>query len=221
MLPDLDDNFRMLTGYLQPAYPGRELAQPREMHAVLGEVRVTSQLEQGRAFPALYNITPMARGMWGFGWLGQGDVSFSVDQVYASGFFSHSEQNGAAVRGAEAENIYLADIARVLYTTLLFGRKLYYRFGYSGLTQGAVHLTGARGRPVSRILFGQQWQVDLPLAIDAAYRWPIEADTHQLGDDHWVRAYFYRTMRDIYWDLGLEDVTDQVFDQFLSKWKFA
>ena len=109
----------------------------------------------------------------------------------------------------------------MLYVTLLFGRKLYRRFGYSGLTQGAVQLTGARGRPVTRILFGQHWRTDDPLAIDAAYRWPIEADTHQLGDDDWVRAYFYRTMREIYWDLGLEDVTEQIFDQFLSEWKFA
>jgi hypothetical protein len=159
--------------------------------------------------------------MWGMSWLGKGDVSFLADQVYANGFFSHSEQHGAVVRGAEAENIYLADIARVLYVTLLFGRKLYHRFGYSGLTQGAVQLTGARGRPVTRILFGQHWRTDDPLAIDAAYRWPIEADTHQLGDDDWVSAYFYRTMREIYWDLGLEDVTEQIFDQFLSEWKFA
>lgn len=198
LLPDLDNNFRMLTGYLQPAYPGRELAQPREIHAALGQVRVTCQREQSRAFPALYDITPMARGMWGMSWLGKGDVSFLADQVYANGFFSHSEQHGAVVRGAEAENIYLADIARVLYVTLLFGRKLYRRFGYSGLTQGALQLTGARGRPVTRILFGQHWRTDDPLAIDAAYRWPIEADTHQLGDDDWVRAYFYRTMREIY-----------------------
>lgn len=47
------------------------------------------------------------------------------------------------VRGQEAENIFLSDIARVLCTTLLFGRKLYGRFGYSGLTEGAVQLTGA------------------------------------------------------------------------------
>jgi hypothetical protein len=131
------------------------------------------------------------------------------------------KQSGAAVRGAEAENIYLVDIARVLYTTLLFGRKLYHRFGYSGLTQGAVQLTGAGGRPVASILAQRYWQMDYPLAIDAAYRWPIEADTRQLGDDDWVRGYFYRTMREIYWDLGLEDVTEQIFNQFLSEWKFV
>jgi hypothetical protein len=222
LLSDLDDSFRMLTGYLQPFYPGRELAQPREIHAALGEVRVMNKREPGRAFPAIYNITPMARGMWGMGWLGKGDVSFSADQVYANGFFSHSEQYGAAVRSAEADKIYLVDVARVLYTTLLFGRKLYRRFGYSGLTQGAVQLTGARGRPVAVILTERrQWQMGYPLAIDAAYRWSIKADTHQLGDDDWVRDYFYRTMREIYWDLGLEDVAKQVFNQFINDWVFT
>jgi hypothetical protein len=37
----------------------------------------------------------------------------------------------------------------------------------------------------------------------------------------WLRAYFYRTMREIYWDLGMDDVPEQVFDQFLSDWKFG
>jgi hypothetical protein len=35
LLSELGDDFRMLTAYLQPFYPGRELAQPREMHAAL------------------------------------------------------------------------------------------------------------------------------------------------------------------------------------------
>lgn len=220
-LTDLGDDFRMLSGHLQPFYPGRELAQPRDMHAALGQVRVMNQMDQGRAFPGLYDVRPMTRGMWSLGWIGRGDVSFSADQLYASGFFVHSEHTGAAVRAAEAENIYVADIARVLFTTLLFGRKLYRRFGYSGLTQGAVQLTGARGRPVTRILMDRQIQMDYPLAIDAAYRWPIEADTHQLGDDDWMRGYFYRTMREICWDLGLQDQPEPVFDHFLSQWQFA
>jgi hypothetical protein len=221
MLPDLDDGFRMLTGYLQPFYPGRELAQPREMRAALDDVRVMNRLWQRLAYPACYDVRPMARGMWGFSWLAESDASFSADQVYANGFFSHSEHTGAGVRGDEAERIVLVDIARVLYTTLRFGRKLYGRFGYSGLTQGAVQLTGAKGRPVARILLQRQYQDGYPLAIDAAYRWPIEADTHQLSDDDWVRAYFYRTMREIYWDLGLDDVSEQVFDEFLKEWQFT
>jgi hypothetical protein len=59
------------------------------------------------------------------------------------------------------------------------------------------------------------------LAIDAAYQWPIEADTHQLSDNTWVRDYFYRTMREVYWDLGVEDVDEQTFDRFLGEWQFA
>ena len=221
LLSDLDDSFRMLTGYLQPFYPGRELVRPREIHTALGEVRVINQLERGRFFPSLYNIRPMARGVLSVIWLGKGDVSFTADQVYANGFFSHSEQNGFTVQGDEAERILLADIARILYTTLLFGRKLYRRLGYSGLTQGAVQVTGAKGRPVRPGLLPRQYWAEEPLAIDAAYRWPVEADTHQLSDDDWVRTYFYRTMREIYWDLGLEDVSEQVFDQFLGEWQFA
>lgn len=221
LLSELDDDFPMLTAYLQPFYPGRELAEPREMYAALADVRVLNRREQGRAFPAESGIRPMARGMLVVNFMGKNDLSFSADQVYATGFFSHSEHSGRGVRGDEAEKLFLPDIARVLYTTLRFGRKLYNRFGYSGLTQGAVALTGAKGRPVRLILAEQQWQAQYSLAIDAAYRWLIEADTHQLSDDAWVREYFYRTMREIYWDLGVEDVDEQTFDTFLDGWHFT
>ena len=221
LLTDLDDSFRMLAAWTQPFYPGRELAQPREIHAALGDVRVTNQVEQARAFPALYNVSPMARGMVVMNWLGESDVSFSADQVSASGFFSHSEHSGVGVRGDRGETIFLGDIARVLYTTLLFSRKLYKRFAYSGLTRGAVQLAGAKGRAVNLILFGQQYQESWPLAIDAAYRWPIEANTHQLGDDDWLKDYFYKTMREIYWDLGFTDVDRQIFTRFLDQWQFT
>jgi hypothetical protein len=222
LLTDLDDDFRMLAGWLQPFYPGRELAPPRDIHAALGDVRVVNQANQGLVFPAQYDVKPMARGIAACKFQGKGDLSYSADQVYANGFFYHSEQYGNSIRGEEAERIYLTDIARVLYTTLLFGRKLYKRFAYSGLTQGAVQLTGAKSRPVSLILLSQrQWQDDYPPAIEAAYRWVIEADTHQLSDDDWLKDYFHKTMREIYWDLGFMDVAEQVFDGFLGQWQFT
>lgn len=219
-LTGFDNNFRMLMTYLQPFYPGRELAQPREINAELSDVRVMNRADQGCAFPALYDIRPMARGMLAVNWLGQGDISFSADQVHANGFFCHSEHRGQFAIGEEAEKINLGDIARALYTTLLFGRNLYKRFAYSGLTRGAVQLTGTKGRPVSCILSSRQRQEVFPLAMDAAYHWPIEADTHQLGNDDWVKAYFYRTMREIHWDLGFTDVAEQAFDEFLTYWQF-
>jgi hypothetical protein len=220
-LTDLDDNFRMLAAWLQPFYPGRELAQPRDIYASLGEVRVMNRVNQSQAFPAQYNVKPMARGMVAANLTGKGDLSFSSDQVHANGFFYHGEQYGTGARGEEAERIYLTDIARVLYATLLFGRKLYTRFAYSGLTRGALQLTGAKGRAVKLILFEGQYQDGYPVAIDAAYRWAIEADTHQLGDDDWLKDYFYKTMREIYWDLGITDVDGQTFTRFLDQWQFA
>jgi hypothetical protein len=54
----------------------------------------------------------------------------------------------------------------------------------------------------------------------SGYHWPIEADTHQLGNDDWVKAYFYRTMREIHWDLGFTDIAEQAFDEFLTYWQF-
>jgi hypothetical protein len=220
LLTGLGDNFRMLTAWLQPYYPGRELAEPRDIHASLGELRIMNRVNRGQSFPAEFDVEPMARGMRAVSLKGTGDLSFSADQVYANGFFCHSEHYGFGVRGGEAEKVHLTDIARVLYTTLLFGRKFYQRFAYSGLAQGAVQLTGAKGRAVKLILYGRWSQDGYPRAIDAAYRWPIKANTHQLGDDDWLKGYFYKFMREIYWDLGFTDVDEQTFTAFLDQWQF-
>jgi hypothetical protein len=216
----LDDNFRMLTAYLQPFYPGRELARPCEIKAALDRIRVCNRVDSGQAFPARDGLKPMARGLYSFHWMSSEDVSFFAGQVHATGFFSQSEQYGNAIGRAEAECICMADIARMLYMTLLFGRKLYKHLGYSGLAGGAVELTGAKGRPVRPNLLPQQYWPEHPLAIEAAYHWPIEADTHQLGSDDWVQKYFYETMREIYWDLGFENVSDGMFDEFLKEYQF-
>ena len=58
-----------------------------------------------------------------------------------------------------------------------------------------MQLTAAQGRPVAAILSEWQWQVNYSLAIDTAYMWPVEANTHQLNDG--------------------------VFDQFLTEWHFT
>lgn len=207
--------------YLQPFYPNRELAQPREIHAALDGMRVTNQVDKWRSFPALYNIRPIERGMLAVRQHPKDNTSHSVDQIYANGLFWHHEQNGAAVQGDESEKINLADIARIMYTTLLFGRKLYSRFNYSGLVQGRMNLDSAQGRPVSGILPVGQREMEVPAAISERYMWPIEANTHQLGNDNWLTDYFYRTMREIYWDLGFTDVAEQVLTEFLEQWRFT
>lgn len=93
------------------------------------------------------------------------------------------------------------DIGQHVYKTLLFGRKLYSQFGYNGLTQAAVELKAPDGciiRPMVLDASRPQFRSDLPFTIDESYTWPIEADTHQLGDDGWVHDYFYERMREIY-----------------------
>lgn len=213
VLSDLDENFRLLTAYMQPFYPERELAFPRKIDGVLSDIRVRDRRHDWD-FP-LPNTRPMARGLYSFQWFGD-DISFAADQVYANGFFHHSERFGV-IKGDLAKTIDLSDIAQALVMTLLFGRKLYNRLEYSGIVQGALQLTGVRGLPVSVISQAIEYYPVHPQAIDASYIWRIEANTHQLSDDTWVRNYFRDTMREIYWDLGFSAINERVFDDFLSR----
>jgi Putative DNA-binding domain len=215
-LTDLDDDFRLLSAYLQPFYPERELALPRKIDGVLNDVRVYDRGHHWQ-LPVL-NTRPMARGLYAFEWFGDDD-SFVADQVYANGFFQHSERFGK-IKGSDAETIDLNDIARTLIMTLLFGRKLYNRFGYSGVVQGALRLTGVRGLPVTVISKEMEYYARSPEGLSAAYTWPIEANTHELSDDDWLRRYFRDTMREIYWDVGFTNANERAFDNYLDGMKF-
>ena len=221
--PDLlpPGKLRYFTSYLQPFYPYRELTQPRAIFAKLNNLRVMHK-NSGRHFPST-QTRPIARGMFSFEWKRQ-NQAFSCDQIYANGLFMHSESLARpwADRG---DDIFVADIARNLYTTLLFGRGLYNEVGYSGLTRGALVLeraSGARVMPIwpSGRRHGGYFDSDLPRALDDTYSWPIEADTHQLSDEDWVNTYFYERVREICWDLGIDDLARATMDEYLRESAF-
>lgn len=216
--PVLPGKLRFLASYLQPFYPHHELTKPRVIFAKLNNLRVTHG-DSGRYFPSL-QMQPIARGIFSFEWRRQ-NQAFSCDQIYANGLFMHSE---SLARPWTGDDILLVDLARNLYTTLLFGRGLYSEVGYSGLTRGALVLERASGARVMPIWPSSRregfFDSDLPRAIDDEYVWPIEADTHQLSDDDWVRTYFYERMREICWDLGVEDIARATMDEYIKKSAF-
>lgn len=212
---------RYFTSYLQPFYPHHELTQPRTIFAKLDNLRVMHN-NSGRYFPSM-QMRPIARGMFSFE-RRQQNQAFSCDQIYANGLYVHSESL-ARPWTDWGDDILVADIARNLYTILLFGRGLFYEVGYSGLTRGALVLeraSGARIIPIwpSGRRHGGFFDSDLPRAIDDAYSWPIEADTHQLSDDDWLNTYFYERMREICWDLGVDDLARATMDEYLKESAF-
>jgi hypothetical protein len=212
-------NRQLLTAYLQPFYPHHELATPRTIDEKLHTLRVTNRFE--RLFPDT-QMTPIARGILCFHW-STNDLPFSSDQVYANGLFYHAE-NTVGSRFQQASEIHLADIARVFYMTLFFGRKFYTELGYNGLVRGGLGLENTRGRSVRKIVpMGapdNTFPDERPVTLESDYIWPIEADTHQLCDDDWVKQYFIAQMREIYWDLGYKDVADSVLQNFITQWAF-
>lgn len=212
---------QLLASYLQPFYPHRELAPPRVIFNKLNELRVTNNEE--RIFPSR-QMRPVTRGMLSFEGVDR-NPSFSCDQIYANGLFFHAENTVRTwLHEGEGNDIFLADIGRMLYTTMLFGRKLYNEVGYSGLTRGALELEGPRGRAIRIILASTQhesgFRDDLPITIDETCTWQIEADTHQLSNDGWIQTYFYERMREIYWDLGVLDAAKGALDEFIKHWAF-
>ncbi len=212
----LSEGLHLLTSYLQPFFPQRELALPRIMLEQLRSVHLASS--QARMFPSL-NMRPITRGMMSFDWPVRG-YSFSSDQIYANGLFFHSE-NPVGPQLERAGEIFLWDIARVFYCTLMFGRRFYSNLGYSGLVRGGVSLEGAQGRSVRSIPREGYYYFpsDAPVTLNDTYNWPIEADTHQLNDPDWAKLYIYEQMHEIYWDLGIRELPENVLDSIIAEWE--
>ena len=83
--------------------------------------------------------------------------------------------------------------------TLLFGRKFYTELGYNGLVRGGLGLENAQGRSVRKIVPmaapDNTYPDSRPVTLESTYIWSIEADTHQLSDDDWMKQYFITQMR--------------------------
>jgi len=207
------EQLRFLTSYMQPFYPHQELTQPRAIFDRLNNLRVAHN-GSGRYFPSM-QMQPIARGMFAFEWIRQ-HLAFACDQIYANGLFMHSESlaRPLANRGDE---LYISDIARNLYTTLLFGRVLFREVGYIGLARGALVLQRTSGAKVIPISQRPIFDSDFSRVLDDTYSWAIEADTHQLGDDDWLHTYFYEQTREICWDLGVEDVARAIMEGYLRE----
>jgi hypothetical protein len=205
----------LLTVYLQPFYPVRELALPREILYTIGNISIEHPVKR-RHFPTEPRMRPVARGMLSLSTLGEGP-QFICDQIYSNGFFTHTEYAGSFRAKGSVGQIFMQDIASMLYMALLFGRNLYKHLGYSGVTEGAIELKGAQGRQVHLLPPYESGFIEQRV-IDQAYSWQVTANTHQLSDDTWLHDYFYKVMREIHWDLGVVDVRRDEFDGFTTEY---
>jgi Schlafen, AlbA_2 len=209
---NIDNSF--LTVSLQPFYPKRLLVEPWDIKAAASELLTRSR--HGMEMPPL-DMEPMPSGLFG---LRFSPISGSVKcyQLYGNGLIYYLE-NVWRKDQQGGKNIYLAHMAFAFYRHLVFARKFYSRFGYSGLLVGEIALDNAINALLHRILPEgyMSWADDHHIDKLSDYRWPLELDTHMLDQGQLVDNYYKETMRRVYWDLGIESVNSEILDKHLEQ----
>src|SRR5262249_22124813 len=127
---DVDNAF--LTVSLPPFYPKRLLVEPWDIQAVMNEL--TTRSRHGLEMPPL-DMEPMPGGLFSLR-VSSFRGSIKCYQLHGNGFIYFIQDVADYQTGHK--NIHLTHIAFALYRHLVFARKFYARFGYSGLVVGQV-----------------------------------------------------------------------------------
>jgi hypothetical protein len=214
---NIDNAF--LTVHLQPFYPKRLLVEPWDLKASLNNLQTTSN--HGMTFPPL-DMVPIPNGLFATKTSIFGGGTVRAYQLYGNGLVHYTEDIWWRDEKSD-KNIYLAHIAHAFYRQLIFARKFYAKFGYSGVLVGEITLENALGASIHIIVPNgyDSWHDAYVIEKLNDYRWPLELDTHILADEKLTVDLFKKVMRKVYWDLGIETVEDEVLDKYLeqSNWR--
>jgi hypothetical protein len=210
---DIDNSF--LTVSLQPFYPKRLLVEPREIKSKIGELQTKSRF--GMDFPP-YDMEPIPNGLFCLKQLSTGNQIRGY-QLYGTGLIHYTEDIWWRNEHTD-KSIHIAHIAHALCRQLIFARKFYAMFGYSGLVVGEMKLQNAIGASVYLIVPDgyTNWSFNThKLEKLSDYSWEIDTDTHVLNDEELLKQLFKKKMQEVYWSLGIEEVQDEILEAYLKE----
>ena len=184
---------------LQPYCPHRSLVPTRQIKDRVEEYRVTRHPE----FP-MFDLRATQGGVYGR------QVSMRTghivcDQLYANGLLWHFSDDIVQNRDGRS-HLFVAHIALHLHSFLKSAQSFYRLFNYHGLLIGELVLRGVGQVTAHQIVpDGYTYFGDGALVVKSNVQWPLELDTHMLGNDEVLQDYFVELLERIYWDLGIEE----------------
>lgn len=183
---------------LQLYYPHRNLVPARQIKDRLHEFRVTSHPD----FPML-NLRATQGGVYG------SDIRIRTGkivchQLYANGLLWHFSDDIVQIR-SDRPQLLVSDVTYYLYSFLKSAQGFYRTFNYHGLLVGDLALKGI-GQAMAHQLVpnGYHYFGDGAVVVKSNVQWPLELDTHIIGDESLLQDYFVELLERIYWDLGIE-----------------
>lgn len=203
----------MLTITIQPFFPYKPLLSPRWIKDHIQDIRFTSHIGD---FPDL-NQRPIQDGLLNFEWGQNGAID--CQQLYSNGLLYFAQDVLRPRDGVKT--IYISHIAADLYIFLRAASSFYSLAKYQGSLIGSVKLENIDGAKLIRIVpngwrGGAFWDHEKEVPVMNEYEWPLDVSTSTIQDRATLQSYFFNFVREMYWSLGYEDVSEDLLKAFLK-----
>lgn len=200
---------------LQPYFPIKSIAVPKQIKDEIEEIRFKNS---HFTFPQL-NIRPSPKGIKYFSYIKSGNLIES-QQVFGQGLIHNKFTASRERQGGEIKVVNLWLIAIRLFGMLQFAKKFYSKYGYNGMLIGEININGLKDTLVMQIIPSgwDFWEDDKHRdGLLNRNSWDIKIDTNILNKKEELRKYYINLLREIYWDLGFENIQEDVIDAFLKQ----
>jgi len=211
----IGENIATITFLAQPFYPKRALSSPIDIQKSLGQIRF-----QNRTFEITKEMHPIQDGLRNFQW-GRRDGHIRCEQLYSNGLYFLSAD--VLEVGEKIRYVDLFYIAAYLFIFLKTLKNFYNVINYEGGIVGFIQLSNAR-RAVIKLIEPNGFFCsgdDKEVLLDF-YKWNLNLDTRIINDDNTLQNDFFERIKEIYWSLGYQPATDELYKAFLKKnsWLF-
>lgn len=202
----------MFTIAIQPYFPREVLSHPRDIMQKINEFSYPRN--SYREFPDLNQIA-IPEGLMHFNH--NDDGYLESQQIYSKGLV-YNKLDVLRVDKNKKRIVYLSFIIGRLFVVLKAASSFYELFGYQGVLKVNLTLDGVKDVYFSEIklndsfFFGEDHE-----GLLTNYSWDIDIETRDLSDSTKFKQLFYMTVKDMYWDLGFKDLSEQVLNKFLEQ----
>ncbi len=198
---------------VQPFFPKEAIAKPKEIKDKIDEIRFKNA---NFYYPQL-NEEPSLKGITYFSFIKHNSV-IEFQQIFGQGLIQDRFTVSILDRDSGLKIISLWRMAVRIFGILQFAKKFYNKYGYNGVLIGEVNLIGVDDGVVRKLKPAGRdfWEEDKECLLNG-YSWEIKTDTNVLNNAEDSKKYFIDLLREIYWDLGFEDISEDIVDDFLKE----
>jgi len=204
------DHACLATTIVQPYSPDRTILPRTEIKNGIEKIRIKQDYP-----PFIVETVP--GGVFWHGW-GHYNGIISAGALYEDGLVFTAIDVRYDDEGKKLLVLY--QLAKNIYETMLLASNYYKFAAHNGTLRLDIHIDKTGKLHTRRIqlpnMFSFEEISSKPLRNDA-YSWEIEIDTNELSNMDQRVESFKILMSEIYWDLGLEQLPDQVFYGFMEQ----